>query len=136
VKYIFVDFPLRSIHKSASKLAEAARCADEQGKYWEMNGRLFAHQKGLKLEHLPSHARAVGLDTKTFQLCLDSGKYASEIRRDMAKARRAGVRSTPTFLLGFTQPDGKVKAVKMIRGAQPYAVFKQAIESLFTSKKR
>lgn len=131
-----MDFPLESIHKSAFKLAEAARCAGEQGKYWEMHDRLFDHQKALKLEDLPLHAQAVGLDPEAFQQCLDSGKYSSEIRRDMAEGGRAGVRGAPTFLLGFNESGGKVKAVKIIRGAQPYANFKEAIESLLASRKQ
>jgi protein-disulfide isomerase len=136
VKYVFKDFPLESIHKSALKLAEATRCAGEQGKYWEMNGRFFAGKKAPKLEDLTAHAQAVGLDMDAFQQCLDSGKYASEIRKDMEEARKAGVRSTPTFLLGFIQSDGKVKAVKMMRGAKAYAAFKEAIDALLASKKQ
>ncbi len=131
-----MDFPLESIHKSAFKLAEAANCAGEQGKYWEMHDRFFANKNVPKLEDLSLHAQAIGLNKEAFQQCLDKGKFASEIRRDILKARNAAVRSTPTFLLGFAQSDGKVKAVKMIRGAQPYAVFKQAIESLLSSKKQ
>jgi protein-disulfide isomerase len=134
VKYIFKDLPLESIHKSAFKLAEAARCAGEQGKYWEMHDRLFADKKAAALEDLPLYARELGLDTEAFQQCLDSGKYAPEIRRNAGVAKEVGIRSTPTFLLGFTQPDGKVKAVKMILGAQPYAAFKSAIESLLVIK--
>ena len=133
---MFKDFPLQSIHKSAFKLAEAANCAGEQGKYWEMNTRFFAHEKAPNIEGLPAHAQAVGLDKDAFQQCLNSEKYASEIRDDIAEARGAGVRSTPTFLLGFIQSDGMVKAVKMIRGAQPYAVFKQTLDSLLASKEQ
>jgi predicted DsbA family dithiol-disulfide isomerase len=100
-----------------------------------MHTRFFADQRVPKLEDLAAHAEAVGLDKDAFQQCLDSGKYASEIRNDIGEARRAGVRSTPTFLLGFVQADGMVKATKMILGAKPYAAFKQAIEELLASKK-
>lgn len=136
MKYIFKDFPLESIHKSAFKLAEAANCADEQGKFWEMHDRFFADKKAVDLEALSDHARAIGLDVGAFNECLDGGKYSFEIKKDMAEASNAGIRSTPTFLLGFTQPDGKVKAVKMIRGAQPYHMFQQAIENLLKSEKQ
>ena len=74
------------------------------------------------------------MEKLSFQQCIDSGRYATEIRKDMAEGQKAGVRSIPTFLLGFTEPDGKVKAVKMITGAQPYASFKEAIDSLLSQK--
>jgi protein-disulfide isomerase len=44
VRYVFHDFPLEAIHPQAFKAAEAAHCAGEQQKYWEMHGRLFANQ--------------------------------------------------------------------------------------------
>jgi len=58
VKYVFVDFPLESIHKFAFKASEAAHCAGEQNKFWEMHDRLFANQK--TLEPWTPHAEAIG----------------------------------------------------------------------------
>ena len=104
------------------------------GKYWEVHDRLFATSKAPKFEDLALIARAAGLDAEAFRQCLDSGKYASEISKDIAEGRRAGVRGVPTFLVGFTQSEGSVKAVKIIRGARPYSAFKEAIESLLASK--
>ena len=129
-----MDFPLESIHKQAFKLAEMAHCAGEQGKYWEMHDQFFTNQKTLKPENWEAYGQVAGLEKLSFQQCIDSGRYASEIRKDMAEGQKAGVRSIPTFLLGFTEPDGKVKAVKMITGAQPYASFKEAIDSLLSQK--
>jgi len=129
------NFPLESIHKMASKLAEAAECAGEQGKFWEMRERFFANQKDLKLEALQSHAEAIGLNKEKFQQCLDSGKYAAKIKSDMAEGQKATVGSIPNFLIGFAEPDDKVKAVKMLKGAKPYTAFQEAIESLLSSKK-
>ena len=100
-----------------------------------MRDRLFANQRNLKLEDLPVHAQAVGLDSEAFKQCLGSGTYPSKIRRNVTEAQNALVRSVPSFLLGFAEQEGKVKAVKMITGAQPYPVFKEAIESLLTSQK-
>jgi protein-disulfide isomerase len=131
VKYVFRDFPLESIHKEAFKAAEAAHCAGEQGKYWEMHDQLFAHQKALGLEGLLLHAQGLGIDLQDFRRCLDSGKHATKIRKDIADGQKAGVRATPTFFLGLTEPnDSKVKALRVIRGAQPYARFKEAIDGL------
>ena len=136
VKYVFRNFPIESIHKEAFKAAEAANCAGEQGKYWEMHARLFAHQKALSPKDLSGHAQALGLDMPEFQQCLDSGKHATEIRNDIAEGQKSGVTGTPIFFLGFTDPkNSKVKVLRVIRGAQPYASFREAIDSLLSSQK-
>lgn len=131
VKYVFRDLPLESIHKNAFKASEAAHCAGEQGKFWQMHDRLFENQQALEVAKLTEHATAVGVDSKKFQACLDAGKYAADIRKDMADADRLGVSATPTTLIAVSQPnDPNVKVVKVIRGAQSYAVFKAAFDEL------
>lgn len=133
VKYVFRDLPLESIHKNAFKASEAAHCAGEQGdgKFWPMHDRLFANQQTLELAKLPEHATAIGLDAKKLQACLESGKYAAEIRKDIAEAERLGVSATPTTLIAVSQPnDPNVKVVKVIRGAQNFAVFKASLDEL------
>ena len=137
VKYVFRNFPIESIHPLAFKAHEAANCAGEQGKYWEMHDRLFANQNALGLKDLPNHAKALVLDAPKFQQCLDSGKHAAKIRKDLADGQKAGVQGTPSFFLALTEPnDGMVKAVRIIRGAQPYAAFKDAIESLLSAQSK
>lgn len=136
LKYVLRHFPIESIHPYAFKAAEAANCAGEQGKYWEMHDRLFANQNALGLKELPKHAQALGMDLPKFQQCLDSGKHATKIRSDLADGQKAGVQGTPTFFLGLTEPnDLNLKALRVIRGAQPYVAFKQAIESLLSEQK-
>jgi len=136
VKYVVMDFPLESIHPKALKASEAANCAGDQGKYWEMHEILFANNKALSPEDLTKHAEAVGLDMPKFQECLDSGKQAAEIRKDMAEGSTAGVRGTPTSFLGLTGPDGsKIKVTKIVRGAVPYSTFKETIDSLIPPQK-
>jgi protein-disulfide isomerase len=135
LKYVFRDLPLESIHKNAFKAAEAAHCAGEQKKYWEMHDRLFENQKSLEPSMLSANAEALGLDGKKFQTCLDGGKYAAEIRKDMAEANRYGITGTPTSVIGLTQPnDAKIKVLKVIRGAQNIAAFKEALDSLANEK--
>jgi len=135
IKYVFRNFPIASIHPLAFKAHEAANCSGEQEKYWEMHDRLFANSTALGLKDLSQHARALALDLAKFQACLDSGKHAGKINRDLAEGQKAGVKGTPTFFLGLTEPnDTQITAVKIIRGAQPYAAFKQAIESLLSTK--
>lgn len=133
MKYVFVDLPLESIHKLAFKAAEAANCAGEQGKYWEMHDRLFANQK--TLEPWKAHAEAVGLDVPKFEACLSAGKQAEEIRRDMAEVQKAGVTGTPAFFLAYTDPgSSKVKTLVRITGAQPFSSFKAQIDRFLSEQ--
>jgi protein-disulfide isomerase len=136
VKYVVRDFPLESIHKNAFKAAEAVHCAKEQGKGWEMHDRLFANQQKLELSDLAGHAEAVGLNVQLFQACLESGHYAERIRKDIADGQAVGVTGTPAFFLGVTEPNnGKVKALRVIKGAQAYNGFKATIDSLLSEQK-
>lgn len=135
VKYVTRDLPLESIHPLAMKAAEASHCAGEQGKYWEMHGRLFANQRQLARPDLSKHAQALGLDVAAFDQCVDTGKSTAKIRKDMAEAQRLQVTGTPTFFLGLTDANSsQIKGVRM-SGAQPYAAFKDAIERLLSSQK-
>ena len=118
VKYVFRDFPLEQIHSNAFQASEAARCADDQGKYWEMHDKLFQNQKSLDAKGLADAAHAVGLDATKFQQCLDTGKYQAKIRSSVEAGRKIGVRGTPSFLLGLSGPDGTtLNATRRINGA-------------------
>ncbi len=101
-----------------------------------MHDRLFANQQALRPEDMPKHAEALGLDGPAFQQCLESGKYAAKVRKDIGDGQSAGVQGTPTFFLGLTEPNStKVKAVRVLRGAQGYSAFQAAIDSLLESSK-
>jgi protein-disulfide isomerase len=133
LKYVMLDMPLESIHKFAFKAAEAANCAGEQGKYWEMHDRLFSNQQ--TIDSWTAHAEAVGLDVTRFDACLGSGQQAAEIRRDIQQAQSAGVTGTPGFFLGITDPaSNKVKTLRSIKGAVPYAMFKAQIDALLQER--
>lgn len=136
VKYIVRDYPIESIHKQAFKAAEATWCAGEQGKYWEMHGRLFADSKTLDAKGLVDNAKALGLDMAKFQPCLDDGKYAAHIRKDLADANVLGVRGTPAFFLGLTDPNDskKIRATRQIRGADGYSGFQANIDALLSGE--
>lgn len=132
VRFAFRDFPLVAIHQNAAKAAEAARCAGEQGKYWEMHDRLFANQKELQPEKLPEHAKAVGLDDGKFRECLDSGRQAAAVKKDMDEGTRLGIRGTPTVIVG-TSDGGNVKNAVIIRGAQSVETFKAELDKLLAA---
>lgn len=129
VKYYIIDLPLEQLHRNAFKAAIAVRCANEQGKYWQMHDQLFANQQ--TLDQWDARAGAVGLDQVKFDACLASGKYDAEVRKDIGWTQAAGVRGTPGFYLATTEPgSSKVKTVKFIGGAQPFASFKTEIDAL------
>jgi protein-disulfide isomerase len=117
------------------KAAEATQCAGEQGKYWEMHDRLFANQQKLTRPDLSKHAEALGLDMAAFDECLDTGKAAARIRKDMAEAQELRINGTPTFFLGVTDPNSsQIKGTRLV-GAQPYQAFKDVIERLLSPQK-
>jgi len=128
LRYVYKNFPL-NFHKQARKAHGAASCAGEQGKYWEMHDSIFSDQAKMQVEDLRERARGMGLDMAAFNTCLDSGKYAEKINKDIQDGIRAGVKGTPSFILGKTREDGRVQG-PFIRGAQPTAIFKQKIDQL------
>jgi len=132
VRYAFRNFPLERIHPLAFKAAEAGECARQQGKFWEMHDRLFANQAALQPADLARAARDLGLNGAAFDRCFD-GTTSTKVRQDLNDGARAGMTGTPTFYIGVVQKDGRVKALKKLIGAQPYAAFKTAIDSLLAS---
>ncbi len=136
LRYVLREFPLESIHSQAFKAAEAALCAGEQGKYWEMHDRLFGNQQALAPGDLSAHGQALGLDAAAFQQCLDSGRKAAKIRKDLAEGRQAGIGGTPTFFLGTVDDTGSsMKVLTVISGARPFSSFKAAIDRALSAQK-
>jgi protein-disulfide isomerase len=131
VRYVFRDYPIDQLHPQARKAAEAAHCAGEQGKYWEMHDRLFEQQNALALPQLAEHARSIGLNGAMFDECLSSGRYASRVERGIADAAVAGVQGTPGFVIGKTSTGDQIEGTP-IRGAQPLDAFRQIIDRALT----
>jgi predicted DsbA family dithiol-disulfide isomerase len=99
-----------------------------------MHGELMANQKNLQVEQLSIYAQRIRVeDLATFDECLASGKYAPKIRSSVAEGAKGGAKGTPSFLLGVTGEDGSVKVLKLIQGAQSYAVFQKAIDELIVA---
>ncbi|MBA3064090.1 DsbA family protein, partial [Candidatus Woesearchaeota archaeon] len=122
IKLVFRDFPL-GFHSQAKPAAEDAECADEQGKFWEYHDALFENQDKLSSQLYLKLAEQVGLDVNKFKNCIETGKYSQEVQADIDYASQVGVSGTPTFF---------VNGLK-ISGAQPYSVFKQAIDAELAS---
>ena len=133
VEYIFKDFPLE-FHKQAPKAAEAANCAGDQEKYWEMHGKLFENQNNLSVDKLKSYAKDMGISSFEFERCLDSAKFAEKVAKDIAEGKKEGVNGTPYFILGIKTGNGLDKK-KMMVGARPFSAYKQEIDALLISVK-
>lgn len=98
IRLVFQDFPLPN-HKEAPKAAEAAACAHDQGKFWEMHDQLFQNQANLSVGELKRYAANVGLDAPAFSACLDTGKHAGEWKRTRALGEGYGISGTPAFFI-------------------------------------
>ena len=94
-----------------------------------MHDSIFRDQKKMQVDDLREKAQLLGVEMSAFNSCLDSGKYEQEIKKDISDGTKAGVRGTPSFVLGKTDPSGSVKGI-FIRGAQPTAYFKNQIDQL------
>lgn len=131
IKYESRNFPL-SFHANAEKSAEAAECAGDQNKFWEMHEKLFATQSDWAnlsgadaVAAFKKYATEVGVGATAFNTCLDSGSKASVVQADIAAGSSAGIDGTPGFwIIG---PDGQQQ---MISGAYPYATFQSAIDKM------
>lgn len=126
VKLAFLDFPMRSLHPQAEIAAEAARCAEKQGKFWQYHDALFADQTKLDEAGLLQSAKSLGLDENTFQTCLKAGTFRAQIEQDMQEGTKYGVAGTPAFFI-----DGIP-----VNGAQPQAEFEKIIDAELADAKR
>jgi len=117
VRYIFRDFPL-SFHKQAKSAANAANCAQEQGKYWEFFEQLWKSQGKHSNEKLIEIGQGIGLSMSPFKACVESEKYFSEIDKDQKAGSEMGVTGTPAYFVNGV----------FLSGAQPYERFEEIIE--------
>lgn len=132
VRYVYRNFPLDESHPKAFRAAEAAECANQQGKFWDMHSRLFANQQALDPADLTAHAASLGLNQEAFQKCM-SGAARGKIKRDFNDGVKAGVAGTPTFLVGSLEKDNKVHVLKTLSGMQRTASFTAALDELLSA---
>jgi protein-disulfide isomerase len=124
IRLVFRDYPL-DFHKLAPKAAEAAHCAGDQGKYWEMHGKLFAATPKLEVTDLKAYARDLKLEGDRFDKCLDSGDKAKVVQEHFQAGKDAGVNGTPAFFING----------RLISGAQPLEAFKTIIDAELAAAK-
>ena len=121
VKLVYRHYPL-PFHQNAQIAAEAAECANRQGKFKTYHDILFTNSNsdgtGLSSTDLKKYAANLGLDTAKFNSCLDNGETKDVVAKDMKAAQDAGVTGTPTFF---------INGVKVV-GALPFSEFQKVIE--------
>jgi len=118
VRLEFRHFPLESIHPQARGAAEAAVCAEEQGRFWEFHELLWAGG-GLAAPKLLEHAAKAGLDVSAYQACLASGRGKQRVDADLAAGKAVGVSGTPAFFVNGVA----------FSGAIPIEDFRKAIDA-------
>ncbi len=118
VRVVFRHFPL-PFHEHAFKAAEAAECANDQGKFWALHDHMFEHQDALDVASLKAAARRLGLDGPKFDGCLDEARHKERVAESVAGARAFGVEGTPHFFINGLE----------LTGAQPFERFRDVIEA-------
>jgi protein-disulfide isomerase len=118
VRLVHKDLPLDQIHPQARQAAEAARCADDEGKFWEYHDKLYASSPNAAPEDLRLYAKDLGLKQDLFDQCLSSGKYKAAIQKDVNEGASLGLTGTPTFFINGRE----------LSGAQSVQVISQIID--------
>lgn len=123
LRFVYRDFPLSTLHPRAQIAAEAADCAQEQGKFWEMHDTLFAQQADWAraadvFQRFEQYATDLNLEVEPFLNCLKTGKYTPEVQQDLREGQRYGVNGTPAFFVNG----------QAISGAVPLQFFEQIID--------
>jgi protein-disulfide isomerase len=118
VRVVYKDLPLDTLHPQARRASEAARCARDQGKFWEYHDKIYEGGADVSPEYLRRLATDVGLDVAAFEQCLASNKHTAGIQADVAQGSELGITGTPGFFING----------RALSGAQPLEAFVQIIE--------
>jgi protein-disulfide isomerase len=132
IDYAIVDAPIPD-HKQAPKAAEAAHCAEDQGKFWEIHDQLMAKQE--QLDKLSSYATTLNLDLPKYEECLNTNKYAKKVSAEVEMAAKLGINGVPGFILAKRDPanPSKAKGISAIRGAMPLEMFQKELDQAIAS---
>lgn len=119
VKLAYRDLPLQESAKGVATSAEAARCAGEQGKFWEYHDLLFENQDLFGPVAFTDFADSLKLNSEVFKACLDSGKFKAPVKVDYDAAIKLGITGTPAFYINGIP----------ISGARPLSEFEEVIDA-------
>jgi protein-disulfide isomerase len=118
VRHVHRDFPIDGLHPQARNAAEAARCAQDQGKFWEYHDVLFSQAPKATADDLGRYATEVGLDRTAFDRCLAERAHRPTVQRDLDEGRRLGISGTPAFFVNG----------RALTGSQSLEVFVRVVE--------
>jgi protein-disulfide isomerase len=130
LRYLARDLPLE-FHSAAAPAAEAAHCAGEQGKFWDMHAALLAGDMDFASGGIERRARALQLDMTRFGECVARRKYAGLIAAHAREADAAGIDGTPGFIVG--RASGAVLDGLRVEGALPYGEFAGLLNELLAA---
>jgi len=127
VRFFSKDMPL-DFHPNAMRAAMAARCASEQGKFWELRDTMGANPNSLDIDHIIGFATNLNMDAAALRTCIDSGKYKDPVQTDVLEAMRIGANGTPTFIVGKSVAGGVDG--ELVIGAMPFQMFDAKLKDL------
>ena len=127
VRFYSKDMPL-DFHPNAMRAAMAARCAGEQGKFWELRDTMGANPDALDIDHILGFAANLKLDTAALRMCIESGKYKERVQTDVLEAMKIGANGTPTFIVGKSVGNGVDG--ELVVGAMPFQMFDAKLKEL------
>ncbi len=130
LRFIVRDLPL-DFHAAAMPAAQAAHCAGEQGKFWEMHDALLSGDDPLATGGIDRRALKLGLDLERLHACTRANRYEGDIARNIAAADSLHIHGTPAFVIGRTR--GNALEGQLVSGAQPYEDFDGALRQLLAS---
>ena len=131
VRFFSKDMPL-DFHPNAMRAAMAARCAGEQGKFWELRDTMGANPNSLDIDHILGFAASLTMDTGALRACIDSGKYKEPVQTDVLEAMKIGANGTPTFIVGKSAGNGVDG--ELLVGAMPFQMFDAKLKELQGAK--
>lgn len=128
LRYVVIDKPL-SIHNMADEAAEAAHCADEQGKFWEIHKEIMDNP--VTINDLNSLALSLNLDVDKFENCIVTKRYAPKVASNISLSNKLNIAVTPGFIIASSYPGNpqKVKGIDFIPGAKPFEYFQKNIDA-------
>jgi protein-disulfide isomerase len=127
VRFFSKDMPL-DFHPNAMRAAQAARCAGEQKKFWELRDVMGANPDKLDIDHIVGFAADLKIDAAALRACVESGKYKEPVQRDVLEAMKVGANGTPTFVVGKSVGEGVDG--ELVVGAMPFEMFDAKLKSL------
>jgi protein-disulfide isomerase len=118
IRMVYKDFPIDNLHPQARAAAEAARCAGEQGKFWEFHDKIYAGAPDATAPTMQKYAEELGLDAAKFEACRSGRKYQPQVQADVVEGSKFGVNGTPGFFVNG----------RFLSGAQPLEAFSKIID--------